>query len=175
MNDPDDVPQVLGDALWNEAFNELKLLARSRLRTVGSVTQLNTTALVHESYLKLSQRVGTVTFPSRNHFFAYVSKVMRSVIVDLVRERNADRRGGGLIRVTLETEPGLVASEDEPLQLDEALRTLEQVEPRLAQVVEMRYYAGMTEIEIAEVLQVTDRTVRRDWEKARAILKTMLS
>jgi len=175
MNASDDVPDLLGDALWIETFNELKLLARSRLRAAGAVTQLNTTALVHESYLKLSQRVGTMSFPSRNHFFAYVAKVMRSVIVDLVRERNADRRGGGLLMVTLETEPGVVDHGEEALQLDEALQALEQVEPRLAQVVEMRYYAGMTELEIAEVLQITDRTVRRDWEKARAILKTMLA
>ncbi|MEK8033868.1 ECF-type sigma factor [Ideonella sp. DXS29W] len=170
-----DVSTSLGDELWAETFSELKKLAHARLHAAGAMTQLNTTALVHESYLKLSDRAGRLTFPSRNHFFAYASRVMRSVIVDLVRERAADRRGGDLQRVTLDTAAGdaLVAA-DEPLQLDEALRSLEQVEPRLARVVEMRYYAGMTDAEIAEVLGLTDRTVRRDWDKARGILRTML-
>lgn len=170
-----DVPALLGDALWAETFSELKKLAHARLHAAGPLTQLSTTALVHESYLKLSDRAGQLTFPSRNHFFAYASRVMRSVIVDLVRERGAERRGGDLQRVTLDTAlSDGISADEEPLQVDEALRALEQVEPRLARVVEMRYYAGMTDAEIAEVLGLTDRTVRRDWEKARGILRTML-
>lgn len=170
-----DVPAPLDDALWAETFSELKKLAHARLHAAGAITQLDTTALVHESYLKLSDRAGQLTFPSRNHFFAYASKVMRSVIVDLVRQRGAERRGGDLQRVTLDTAANeTIAADEEPLQVDEALRALEQVEPRLARVVEMRYYAGMTDVEIAAVLGLTDRTVRRDWDKARGILRTMI-
>ena len=100
---------------------------------------------------------------------------MRSVIVDLVRERSALRGGGDLQRVTFDTGVADAAfMDEEPLRIDRALRELERVEPRLARVVEMRYFAGLTDAEVAEVLGVADRTVRRDWEKARAILKTML-
>jgi len=174
---PDDQPAPLSDALWEETYSELKRLASARLRSTGSLTQLGTTALVNESYLKLADRMGQLEFPSRNHFFAYASKVMRSIIVDLVRERGTDRRGGDLHRVTLDTALGerLADDTEEPLQVDEALRGLEQVEPRLARVVEMIYFAGMTQADVAEVLGLTERTVRRDWDKARAILKTMLS
>lgn len=169
-------PDLLSPELWAEAYTELKKIASARLYAAGPQTQLNTTALVNESYLKLAERVGELSFPSRGHFFAYSSKVMRSIIVDLVRERGAERRGGDLRRVTLSTTWGEgIAAEDELLQVDEALAALEQVEPRLAQVVEMSYFAGMTQDEIAQALGVTGRTVRRDWDKARAILRSMLS
>lgn len=164
------------DALWADTFNELKKLARARLRDAGPMTQLNTTALVHEGWLKLAGRADGLSFPTRGHFFAYASRVMRSVIVDLVRERGAERRGGDVQRITLDTAlgDGLAAAE-EPVRVDDALRALEALEPRLARVVEMRYYAGLTEAEVAEALGLTDRTVRRDWDKARAILRSMLA
>lgn len=169
-------PDSLTPELWAEAYPELKKIASARLYSAGHLTQLNTTALVNESYLKLGGRIGELSFPSRRHFFAYASRVMRSIIVDLVRERSAERRGGDLRRVTLSTAMGEgIATADEPLHVDEALTALEQVEPRLAQVVEMSYFAGMTQDEIAEALGVTARTVRRDWDKARVILKAMLS
>lgn len=161
---------------WDEAtYAELKKIARARLHASGPLTQLNTTALVNESYLRLSARAAGLHFPSPGHYYAYAAKVMRSIIVDLVREQQAERRGGGAQRVTLSTTLADGApTDDEALQVDEALRALEQVEPRLAQVVEMRYYGGLTEAEIGSALGVTERTVRRDWDKARAILRTML-
>ncbi|MDP2006948.1 MAG: ECF-type sigma factor [Rubrivivax sp.] len=169
-------PTLDPNRLWDGAcYAELKKIARARLSSAGSLTQMSTTVLVNESYLKLAARVQQLDFASRGHFFAYAAKVMRSVIVDQVRERQAERRGGGLQRVTLDTAVSdSVPAESEPLQVDAALQALEQVDLRLAQVVEMRYYAGMTEAEIGEVLGLTERTVRRDWGKARAILKTML-
>lgn len=168
--------EALDEALWAAAFDELKALAHARLRTAGPLTGLNTTALVHEGYLKLVARAGELSFASRSHFFAYASKVMRSVIVDLLRERAAARRGGDQLRVTLDSAllGQVLVSEDEPLRVDEALQSLEAVEPRLAQVVEMRYFVGLSDVEIADLLGVTDRTVRRDWDKARALLKAML-
>ena len=163
----------LGPEPWDQTtYAELKKIARARLHASGPLTQLNTTALVNESYLRLSARAEGLHFPSPGHYYAYAAKVMRSIIVDLVREQ---RRGGGAQRVTLSTTlaEGTPAA-DEALHVDEALRALEQVEPRLAQVVEMRYYGGLTEAEIGSALGVTERTVRRDWDKARAILRSML-
>ena len=137
------------------------------------------TALVHESFLRLAGRVNALQFQSRGHFYAYAARVMRSVIVDLVREQAADRRGGGAAHVTLDTVLGDGLADPngdaEALRVDEALTALATVEPRLAQVVEMRYFAGMTDDEIAQVLGLTDRTVRRDWDKARLLLRSMLA
>ena len=101
---------------------------------------------------------------------------MRSVIVDTVRERLAERRGGDLQRCTLDTEVAdqLPSGEDEVLSVHQALEQLAAAEPRLAQVVEMRYFGGYSEQEIADALDITDRTVRRDWEKARLLLRAML-
>ena len=164
------------DALWQAAYSELKKVARARLRGSGPHTVLDTTALVNESYLKLA-KLGRLKVESRGKFFAYASRVMRSVIVDLVRERQAERRGGGVAPVTLDTaaiDSSRAVLAAEPLRVDEALLELEKVEPRLARVVEMRYFAGLSEIEIAAALDVTDRTVRRDWQKARLLLHAML-
>ena len=164
---------------WNTAYAELKAIARARLYQADLRTHLNTTALVNEAYLRLAGSAAALEFPSPQHFFAYAAKVMRSVIVDLVRERQAERRGGGLERVTLDTlhDTALgdnLATGPEPLQVDAALQALAQVEPRLAQVVELRYFAGLTEPETAQVLGLNERTVRRDWHKARLLLKAML-
>jgi RNA polymerase sigma factor (TIGR02999 family) len=170
---PDDTPWP---AAWREVYPELKKIARARLHAAGPQAGLNTTALVNESYLRLSQRLGQVDFASIGHFYAYAAQVMRSVIVDELRERRADRRGGGADHVTLDTHVAgqLVTDDDEALQVDAALTALAQLDPRLAQVVEMRYFGGMTDAEIATALGLTDRTVRRDWDKARALLRTMI-
>ena len=132
---------------------------------------------MHESFLRLAGRLDALQFQSRGHFYAYAERMMRSVIVDLVREQATDRRGGGAAHVTLDTVlgDGLAGPDDaEALRVDAALTALATVEPRLAQVVEMRYFAGMTDDEIAQVLGLTDRTVRRDWDKARLLLRSML-
>ncbi len=172
-----DGPGVPVDALWQAAYSELKKVARARLRGGRRHTVLDTTALVNESYLKLA-RLGRLRVESRGKFFAYASRVMRSVVVDLVRERQAERRGGGVAPVTLDTaaiDSSRAVLAAEPLRVDAALAELEKVEPRLARVVEMRYFAGLSESEIADALALTDRTVRRDWQKAKLLLHTMLS
>jgi RNA polymerase sigma factor (TIGR02999 family) len=163
------------DALFAAAYPELRKLARSRLRDGGRNTVMGTTALVHESYLRFL-RAGELRVEDRRAFFAYCSKVMRSVIVDSVRERQAERRGGDLAEVTLDTQvsDALPSGEAEVLDVHEALLALEQAEPRLAKVVEMRYFGGYSEAEIAEALDVNERTVRRDWDKARLLLMVML-
>ena len=163
------------DALFSAAYGELRKLARSRLRDGGRNTVLDTTALVHESYLRFING-GQLRSDDRRAFFAYASKVMRSVIIDAVRERQAERRGGDLQRMTLNTQiaDNLPAGEDELLKVHEALDVLAQHEPRLAKVVEMRYFGRYTEAEIGEALELTERTVRRDWDKARLLLGAML-
>jgi len=163
------------DALFASAYGELRKLARSRLRDGGRNTVLDTTSLVHESYLRF---LGSSQLRSteRRAFFAYASQVMRSVIIDAVRERQAQRHGGDLQRITLNTAhaDNLPAGETELLKVHEALQVLAQAEPRLAQVVEMRYFGGYTEAEIGEALGLTERTVRRDWDKARLLLHALL-
>ena len=163
------------DALFTAAYSELRKLAHSRLHDGGRNTCLDTTALVHESYLRFVNS-GQLRNEDRRAFFAYASRVMRSVIIDAVRERQAQRRGGDLDRMTLNTQivESLPSGEDEMLHVHEALDALAQAEPRLAKVVEMRYFGGYGEQEIADALELTERTVRRDWEKARLLLGAML-
>lgn len=162
-------------ALFPSLYNELRRLARSRLAAGGRHTLLDTASLVHEAYLRM-QRDGGVTLNDREHFLAYAATTMRSVVIDFVRRRNADRRGGGVEHVTLDTRAAeqLGASDEEILAVHDALETLAKVDPRLVSVVEMRYFAGLSDAEIAQALGLSDRTVRRDWDRARLLLAEML-
>jgi len=172
MNAGDDLAR---NALFDATYAELRRLARARLRDGGRNTVLDTTSLVHESYLRFL-KVGELRFEDRKSFFGYASRVMRSVIVDSARERLAERRGSGVAALTLNTElvQDLANDEEGILRVHEALEVLEQADARLARVVEMRYFGGYTEQEIAQALEVTERTVQRDWEKARLILAAAL-
>ena len=152
-------------------YQELRSLARAKLRQHQSMTLLDTTSLVHESYLKL---MGADALPvaDRRHFFAYAARVMRSVIVDFARARAAERRGGEAEHVVLDTSISerIVAPEHDVLRVHEALEVLAQADAELAQVVEMRYFGGLSETDIADALGLSERTVRRRWEKARLLL-----
>jgi RNA polymerase sigma factor (TIGR02999 family) len=161
--------------VFNAAYEDLHQLARLRLSRGGRDALLDTTALVHESYLRFA-RAGRLAISDRDQFMRYASHVMRSVIVDLVRAAKAERRGGSIAHVPLNTAigDGVAGGEEEILRVHEALEELGAADPRLVQVVEMRYFAGMTETDIAAALGVTDRTVRRDWEKARLLLARVL-
>jgi RNA polymerase sigma factor (TIGR02999 family) len=163
------------DAVFAAAYEELRRLARARLRDGGRNTVLATTSLVHEAYLRFVHS-GELRAEDRRAFFAYASQVMRSVILNSVRERKAERRGGDVPFLTLSTElvDDLAADEDTILKVHEALEVLQQADGRLAQVVEMRYFGGYSEQEIAETLEVTERTVRNDWQKARIMLMAAL-
>jgi RNA polymerase sigma factor (TIGR02999 family) len=164
------------DALFAAAYKELHRLAHARLRDGGRNTVLDTTSLVHESYLRLVS-AGEMRAEDRKAFFAYASKVMRSVIVNFANERLSQKRGGDVRFLTLSTELAAAIGTDEEavLRVHEALAVLEEADPRSAQVVEMRYFGGYTEEEIGEALGVTERTVRRDWEKARGLLLAALA
>jgi RNA polymerase sigma factor (TIGR02999 family) len=163
------------DALFAAAYHDLRKLARLRLRGGGRNTVLDTTSLVHESYLRFA-RAGRLHVEDRTHFLRYACRAMRSVIVDLVRQRQSERHGGAAEHITLTTRAGAGghAGERQILRVHEALDELGRHDTRMAQVVEMRYFGGLTEAEIAETLDVTDRTVRRDWEKARLWLADAL-
>jgi len=161
--------------LFELAYGELKRLAHVRLYQGGRSNMLDTTALVSEAYLRFIKS-SQLRSEDRRSFFAFASQVMRNVIVDTARTRLAQRRGGGADELTLSTQlmEHLSSGEEAILDVHEALLVLEQAEPRLAQLVEMRYYGGYTEAEIAETLGVTERTVQRDWKKARLLLKAAL-
>jgi RNA polymerase sigma factor (TIGR02999 family) len=163
------------DALFAELQPELRRLAHARLAGGGRHTLLETAVLINECYLKLAQ-ADRLVLNDRTHFLAYAARAMRSIIVDFARARVRERRGGDAPHVTLNTEvaQGLPAGDDQILSIHETLQALAAREPRLAQVVEMRYFGGLNEEEIAAALDVTDRTVRRDWEKARLLLADAL-
>lgn len=157
-------------------YPELRALARSRLSRGGRHTVLDTTALVHESFMRFAA-ARQLQIDDRQHFMRYAAHVMRSVVVDYVRERQSQRRGGEVLQVTLNTdavEEG-VLGEAEILGVHDALEDLARVDPRLVQIVEMRYFGGLTEPEIATALDISERTVRREWSKARLLLATALS
>jgi len=163
------------DALFEAAYKDLRRLAHARLYVGGRNTVLDTTSLVHESYLRLTQ-AGELTFEDRRAFFGYASQVMRSVIVDSARARLSERRGGDVQKLTLSTDLAQDLGQDEEgiLQVHEALQALERADSRAGQMVEMRYFGGYSDKEIAETLDITERTVHRDWEKARMLLRVIL-
>jgi RNA polymerase sigma factor (TIGR02999 family) len=159
------------DRVYAQLYDDLRRIAHARLRAQETPTLLNTTGLVHESYLRFVQ-AGNAAIENRAHFLAYSARAMRSIIVDAMRKRLADRRGGEAQHVTLDTalEESTAPPETEVLRVGEAVEELAKLDPRLAQVVEMKFFAGLTEAQIGEALGLTERTVRRDWEKARLFL-----
>jgi RNA polymerase sigma factor (TIGR02999 family) len=163
------------DAVYKLLYVDLSRIARARLMSSGRNTLLDTSSLVNEAYIRLAKVEGLAS-PNRHHFLAYASRVMHSVIVDLVRARATERRGSSARRVTLNTNlcDGIPAGEDELLRVHDALEELAAVDERLVRMVEMRYFAGLTEKETADVLGVNERTVRRDWQKARMLLAAAL-
>ena len=158
-------------------YPALRRMARHRLRQHETVTLLGTTALVHESFLRMSQ-AADLKNSDTPAFLAYAGRVMRSVIVDAARSRLTLRRGEGNKAEALDDEIAELIS-DAPakviVDLHEALLTLEQAEPRLAQVISLLYFGGMTDAEVATTLGLSDRTVRRDAERARVMLKALLA
>ena len=155
------------DRLVPLVYEDLHRLAHRQLAREGGGHTLQTTGLVHEAYLKLAGGSG-LGAANRAHFLAIAARAMRQVLVDYARRRKADKRGGGVVCVTLnDGEQGMDVSSDDLVALDEVL---EQLEPRQRQVVELRFFGGLEEKDISEALGVSERTVRRDWVKARAWL-----
>ena len=171
--------RAAADRLFALLYEELRKIARRALADQRNEATLQTTALVHELYLRL---VGTFrpADDDRRRFFGAAAKVMRRILVDRARERLAEKRGGGVRPQSLDTPGGdaevVVGTPRsvEALAVDQALTALERHDPRLAELVELRFFAGFSVEESAELLKISERTVKRDWQKARALLADWL-
>jgi RNA polymerase sigma factor (TIGR02999 family) len=162
------------EELFTVLYAELHNLAQRQLRRNGSLT-LTPTMLLHETYLDMSSRA-SVAFPDQARFLAYASRAMRGLIIDYFRSRSAQKRGGGFEITVLRTEmPQGVEPDAELQRLSEAVDALANIEPRLAQVVDLKFFCGLTFQEIGAALGTSDRTVKRDWEKARILLQHELT
>jgi RNA polymerase sigma factor (TIGR02999 family) len=162
------------DRLIVVLYDELREIAHRHRAARGDAETIATTALVHEAYLKLVDQ-SSARWNDRAHFLSLAAIAMRHILVDRARARMSDKRGGGREPVTIDEE--VVASDGQPealLQIDDALDRLARIDPRLARVVECRFFGGMTNDEVAEALGVTSRTVERDWIKARMLLRDAL-
>lgn len=158
------------DPLFAIVYRELRALAHRQLAAARPGDTLQTTALVHEAYLKLVGATRT-EWHDRRHFFAVASRAMRQIVVDYARARTAEKRGGEQRPLTLEEGQLPVAERAHDLVLlDEALTALESRNDRLARLVELRFFAGLSVEETATVMDLSERTVKRDWRKARAFL-----
>ncbi len=169
--------ELNANELFTSLYGELRRLASSALRRAGGPATLTPTAVLHEAYLDICGGPLGSQFPDRNRFMGYAARVMHTVVVDFVRSRRAARHGGDVEHVTLNTAIGdsVAAHDDEILRVDEAMQELAVADRRLYDVVELRYFGGLAETEIAAILGVTERTVQRDWQKARLFLSAALS
>ena len=160
--------------LAEHVYPELRLIARRYLRNEAKGNTLQTTALVHEVYLRLVD-VSRVDWQARAQFFSMAAQMMRRILVDAARARGSDKRGGRAVKVNIE-EVAFLSPAPNPslLALDDALTVFSEVAPRQAKVVELRYFGGLTEEEIVAVLKISARTVRRDWDLAKAWLSREL-
>jgi len=173
MSDPTLGPPV-PERLLSELYQELQALAAHHLRGERADHTLEPTALVHEAFLRMSGREG-LNICGRTHFMAVASIAMRRVLVDHARARDALKRGAGVTHVTVGESNAITEDRTEDvLRVDSALERLAQVDRQAERIVEMKFFAGMTEVEIAQVLGVTDRWVRKQWSFARAWLRREL-
>ncbi len=161
------------EELFSVLYEELHRLAQRELRR-GAFLTMSPTTLLHETYLNLSGR-DSVRFPDRVRFLAYAARAMRGLIIDYVRSRHAQKRGGGFEFTSLPTEAPVAAHEDAELEgIGEALSVLGEIEPRLAQVVDLKFFCGFSFAEIGGVMGTSERTAQRDWDKARILLQHQL-
>lgn len=161
------------NALFACLYDELHQIARRELRRGGGLT-LSATTLLHETYFKVQQRDG-VAFPDHARFLAYASRAMRSLVIDYARSRQALKRGGAFEITSLPTEvPEQVTEVVELERLGGAIDSLAEIDPALAQLVDLKFFCGYSLIDIAAMRSVSERTAQRDWEKARLLLKRAL-
>ena len=161
--------------LFADLYGDLRKIAQRELRRNGFALTLGATTLLHEAYLNISERQ-RVLFPDRERFLAYASRAMRGLIIDYARSRRALKRGAGFEITSIPTDVPEQAADCEELQrLSDAIEQLAEVEPRLAQVVDLKYFSGFSFTDIAAMWGLSERTVQRDWEKARLFLHRVLS
>lgn len=162
------------DALFSVLYSELHRMAKRQLARNAPAGTLGATTLLHEAYLAMSRREGPA-FPDRGRFMAYASQVMRGLIIDYARRRQAQKRGGQFEITSLGSEtPGREVGVRELTRISDALDDLASVEPDLAQIVDLKYFCGFSFLEIAAMRGVTERTVQRHWDKARIYLHRSL-
>ena len=167
--------QAALDRLAALVYDELHRMARHYMQDERTGNTLQTTALVNEVYLRLVD-VKNVDWQQRAQFFAITAQMMRRILVDAARARGSNKRGGGVVKVNVDETPVLSPERNSSLvALDDALEALSRVAPRQAKLVELRYFGGLSEEEIVEVLKISPRTVRRDWEFAKSWLMRELS
>jgi RNA polymerase sigma factor (TIGR02999 family) len=162
------------DALFSALYQELHRLAERQLRQSGPDVTLGTTTLLHEAYLNIAGRE-TVAFPDRARFLAYAGRAMRGLVIDYSRRRQAKKRGGEFHITSSHDVAAAPESSTSLEQLDEALETLAAVHPELAQLVDLHFFSGFSLVEIAALRNVSERTVQRDWRKARLLLHRTMS
>ncbi|HET9389797.1 MAG TPA: ECF-type sigma factor [Steroidobacteraceae bacterium] len=161
------------EQLFTVLYNELHRLAQRELRR-GAFLTMSPTTLLHETYINLSRR-DSGSFPDRARFFAYAARAMRGLLIDYVRNRRAQKRGGGFEITSLPSEvPSTTTADDDLEGIGEALTTLGAIEPRLAQVVDLKFFCGFSFAEVAQLLGTSERTAQRDWDKARILLQRYL-
>ena len=167
-----DGEQAKMGAVFEALYPELRRLANSRM--YGNESTFTPTVLVHELFLRISQG-SPLALADRNHFFAASAKAMRWIMVEHARQRATDKRGGGQVMVALDDQiPDAPPALTSVLMLDQGLEALEAISPQRRKIVELRWFAGMEFAEIAALLECSERTVYREWERARAFLQAML-
>lgn len=166
--------QAAMDELMVLVYDELRRLASRYMRREGQGHTLQTSALVNEAYLRLIDQK-KVQWQNRAHFFGVAAQLMRRILVDHARSRSRAKRGGGAQMVSLADHRGVSKEVAEVIALDNALKDLSEMDPRKCQIVEMKFFGGLTNEEVAEVLNVTSRTVEREWRKAKAWLHRAIS
>ncbi len=160
--------------LFTTLYRQLHGMARREAARLGPFSGLGATTLLHEAYLDMSRR-DALAFPTEAHFMAYAARAMRGLVIDRVRERQAQKRGGGLDITSLDTQHAEQCAQPELLSdIGECLDDLAHLEPALAQVVDLKFFCGLTVPEIAALLGTSERTVQRQWEKARLLLHSAM-
>lgn len=166
--------RAAADTLFTTLYDELHRMARRELSRRGAGVTLGATTLLHEAYLDISNR-DRAAFPDRNRFMGYASRVMRGLIIDFARRRQAQKRGGQFEITSIATDIAQPAPDADRLaRLSDALDELAAAEPRLARIVDFKFFCGFTFEEIGALMQLSERTVQRDWEKARIYLHRVL-
>lgn len=161
--------------LFASLYSDLRRLAQNELRRNGSALTLGATTLLHEAYLNISERQ-RLHFPDRGHFLAYASRAMRGLIIDYARSRQALKRGAGFEITSVPTNiPEECADSEELQRLSDAIEQLATVQPRLAELVDLKYFSGFSCADIAAMWGTSERTVQRNWEKARVFLHRVLA
>lgn len=167
--------QAAADRLMPLVYEELRHLAHQYMRREKPGHTLQTSALVNEAYVRLVKQ-SEIKWESRAHFFGIAARLMRQILVDQARRRNFAKRGGGAIRVSLNDATAIAQEQSASVvTLDEALKTLEQTDPRKSRIVELRFFGGMSIEETAEALKISPGTVMREWTFARAWLRNQMS